>query len=188
MPCTPWRRMSSAIPNASRHGGLLLDDLEEPVVLDHDQRVDAVAQVLDPDLRLLGAAPPLEAERPGDDADGQRLELAPELGDDRRGARAGAAALAGGDEDHVRALERLLQLVAASRAPRRGRRPDRRRRRDRASPSSRCGSSRRRRSSGSACASVLTAMNSTPLRPDSTMRLTAFVPPPPTPTTLITAR
>jgi hypothetical protein len=40
----------------------------------------------------------------------------------------------------------------------------------------------------SACASVLTAMNSTPVRPDSTMRLTAFVPPPPTPTTLITAR
>ena len=40
----------------------------------------------------------------------------------------------------------------------------------------------------SACASVLTAMNSTPVRPASTIRLTAFVPPPPTPTTLITAR
>src|ERR687883_218424 len=40
----------------------------------------------------------------------------------------------------------------------------------------------------SACASVLTAMNSTPERPASTIRLTAFVPPPPTPTTLITAR
>ena len=40
----------------------------------------------------------------------------------------------------------------------------------------------------SACASVLTAMNSTPARPASTMRLTAFVPPPPTPTTLMTAR
>ena len=40
----------------------------------------------------------------------------------------------------------------------------------------------------SACASVLTATNSTPVRPASTMRLTAFVPPPPTPTTLITAR
>src|SRR6266487_4720793 len=40
----------------------------------------------------------------------------------------------------------------------------------------------------SAWASVLTAMNSTPVNPASTMRLTAFVPPPPTPTTLITAR
>ncbi len=39
-----------------------------------------------------------------------------------------------------------------------------------------------------ACASVLTAMNSTPDRPASTIRVTAFVPPPPTPTTLITAR
>ena len=35
--------------------------------------------------------------------------------------------------------------------------------------------------------SVLMAMNSTPLTPASTMRLTAFVPPPPTPTTRILA-
>ena len=41
------------------------------------------------------------------------LELAPQLGDDRRAAGARAAALAGGDEDHVGALERLLQLVPA---------------------------------------------------------------------------
>src|SRR5437762_8715206 len=40
----------------------------------------------------------------------------------------------------------------------------------------------------SACASVLAAMNSTPRRPASTIRLTAFEPPPPTPTTLMTAR
>ena len=40
----------------------------------------------------------------------------------------------------------------------------------------------------SACASVLAEMNSTPRSPASTMRLTAFVPPPPTPTTLMTAR
>ena len=40
----------------------------------------------------------------------------------------------------------------------------------------------------SACLSVLTAMNSTPFRPASTIRLTALVPPPPTPTTLMTAR
>src|SRR3954465_1415165 len=39
----------------------------------------------------------------------------------------------------------------------------------------------------SACASVLMAMNSTPLRPASIMRLTALTPPPPIPTTLITA-
>ncbi|SKH11882.1 Uncharacterised protein [Mycobacteroides abscessus subsp. bolletii] len=39
-----------------------------------------------------------------------------------------------------------------------------------------------------ACASVLMAMNSTPLRPCSIIRLTALTPPPPMPTTLITAR
>ena len=37
-------------------------------------------------------------------------------------------------------------------------------------------------------ASVFTAMNSTPVTPASTMRDTAFVPAPPTPTTLMTAR
>ena len=48
-----------------------------------------------------------------DDADGQRADLVlGDLGDDGRGAGAGAAALARGDEDHVRALERLLDLVA----------------------------------------------------------------------------
>jgi hypothetical protein len=40
----------------------------------------------------------------------------------------------------------------------------------------------------SVCASVFTAMNSTPRRPPSIMRLTAFTPPPPIPTTLMTAR
>ena len=40
----------------------------------------------------------------------------------------------------------------------------------------------------SACASVLMATNSTPRMPSSIMRLTALVPPPPTPTTLMTAR
>ena len=35
-----------------------------------------------------------------------------DLGDDRRAAGAGAAALAGGDEHHVGALEHLFDLVA----------------------------------------------------------------------------
>ncbi len=37
----------------------------------------------------------------------------------------------------------------------------------------------------SCCTSVLTAMNSTPFTPVSTMRFTALVPAPPTPTTLM---
>ena len=39
-----------------------------------------------------------------------------------------------------------------------------------------------------ACRSVLMAMNSTPLMPSSTIRLTALFPPPPTPTTFMLAR
>ena len=48
------------------------------------------------------------------DSDGERAHLLlGDLRDHRRGAGAGAAALARGHEDHVRALERLLDLVAA---------------------------------------------------------------------------
>jgi hypothetical protein len=68
----------------------LLDHPQQPVVLDHDQRVDlSASSILARPGRCGGA---LEAERPRDDADGQRLELARELGDDGRGAGARAAA------------------------------------------------------------------------------------------------
>jgi hypothetical protein len=43
-------------PERLGDGRPLLDHLEQPVVLDHDQGVDAVAQVLDALLGLLGAA------------------------------------------------------------------------------------------------------------------------------------
>ena len=92
---------------------VLVDHLQQPVVLDHDQRVDVLAQVADPELGLLGALAALERERPRHDADRDRLELARELGHRRCAAGPGAAALACGDEDHVGALQRLLQLVAA---------------------------------------------------------------------------
>ena len=69
--------------------------------------------LLDPVLGLARALRALERERPGDAPDGQRADLVlGDLGDHRRRAGAGAAALAGGDEHHVRALERLLDLVA----------------------------------------------------------------------------
>jgi hypothetical protein len=99
-------------PECLHDRGLLLDHLKQAVVLDHDQRVHLLAEVLDPQLRLLGALAPLERERPRHDAHRERAELPRDLGDHRRGARTGAAALAGGDEDHVRALEGVLDLVA----------------------------------------------------------------------------
>ena len=63
-------------------------------------------------LGLFGPPPALEPERPGDDAHRERAELASDLRDDGSTAGTRAAAFAGRDEHHVRALERLLQLVA----------------------------------------------------------------------------
>ena len=109
------------------------------------------------------------------------------LRDHRGAAGAGAAALARGDEDHVGALEHLLDLLAVvfgGLAPTSGFAPG-------AKPAGQfpadveldVGVAHQR-----ACASVLIAMNSTPLSPSSIMRLTALTPPPPIPTTLMTAR
>ncbi len=92
---------------------LTLDDRQQPVVRDHDDRVDLVAQRPDPVLRLIAALLTLERERPRDDTDRERPELTRDLGHHRSAARAGAPALAGGDEHHVGALESFLQLVAA---------------------------------------------------------------------------
>ena len=68
-------------------------------------------QLLDSGLGGAAAAIALEAERLGDDPDGEHAAVARRLGDDRGGAGAGAAAHAGGDEAHMGAVERLLDLV-----------------------------------------------------------------------------
>ncbi len=66
-----------------------------------------------PSTRLTPALGALEVERARDDADGQRADLVlGDLGDHGRGSGAGAAALARGDEHHVGALQRLLDVVA----------------------------------------------------------------------------
>ena len=89
-----------------------LDYRQELVVGDHDQRVDLLPQPGDPLLGLCRALRALELERPGDDAHRERSDLVlGDLCDDRRGTGAGAAALARRDEHHVRALERLLDVV-----------------------------------------------------------------------------
>ena len=55
---------------------------------------------------------PSKENGPRDDADRERAERAGDVGDDGRAAGAGATALAGGHEDHVGALEHLLDLLA----------------------------------------------------------------------------
>ena len=71
----------------------------------------AARSAVDARVGLRAPLRPLELERQRDDADGERAELARDPRDDRRGAGAGAAALARGDEDHVAAAERGLDLV-----------------------------------------------------------------------------
>ncbi len=98
------------------HASAPLDRLQKLLVGNDDQGVDVVAQLLDSLERLLHAPFALELERLGDRANGQRADLLlGDLGDDRGRAGAGAATLAGGDEDHVGALQRLLDLIAALR-------------------------------------------------------------------------
>ena len=64
-----------------------------------------------PGVGRLEAARPFEVERLGDDADGEDAHLAGDARDHRRRAGAGAAAHAGGDEEHVRAVDRLADAV-----------------------------------------------------------------------------
>ena len=112
MPCTPCSSTSSAILKA-----LSIDVFSLETVSSRSfgmtMRVSTFSfRRLDALLGLHRAAAALEGERPGDHADGEGAEALGDLGDDRRAAGAGAAALAGGDEDHVGALEHLLDLLA----------------------------------------------------------------------------
>ena len=109
MPWTPWRSTSSAIRNAS--------SIEVDLSSTSSSRSfgititvsQACAERLDAVVGLLRAAAALELERRRHDPDGQRAELARDPRDDGRRAGAGAAALAGGDEDHVGAAQRALE-------------------------------------------------------------------------------
>ncbi len=90
---------------------MAVGEREQPVVGDDDEGVDLGAQRVDAGVGLDAAALALEAERSRDDADGERAELPSDLRHDGRAAGAGAAALAGGDEDHVGALEHLFDVL-----------------------------------------------------------------------------
>ena len=113
MPWTPWRSTSSAMRNAS--------SIEVDLSSTSSSRSFGITITVSqacrssstPVVGLLLAAGALELERRRDDADRERAELARDPRDDRRRAGAGAAALAGGDEDHVRAAQRALDLVVA---------------------------------------------------------------------------
>jgi hypothetical protein len=90
---------------------LAIDDREQPLVGDRDHRIDALAQRVEPRLRLNRALLALELERLGHDRNRQCPELAGQAGDHRSRPRSGAAAETGGDEDHVGTGERLDNRV-----------------------------------------------------------------------------
>src|SRR6516162_6022253 len=94
------------------HADVPVRDRQQPVVRDHDERVDLAAQPLDTHLGLRRPALALEPERPGHHADREGAEGARDAGHDGGAAGAGAAALPGRDEDHVRALEDFFDFLA----------------------------------------------------------------------------
>ncbi len=93
--------------NASKKLVPVLDAIHQALVGDDDDGVDAADQFGERLFGLLHAALAFERERLGDDGDGERAEFAGKIRDDRSRAAAGAAAETGGDEDHVRAIERF---------------------------------------------------------------------------------
>ena len=93
------------------HGHVAVADGEQPVVGDHDQGVDLLAELGDALLGGVGATTALERERPRHDPDGQRSDGARDPGDDRGATGAGATTLASGHEHHVGALHDLFDLV-----------------------------------------------------------------------------
>ena len=111
-----------ALHRALQHGVRRLEGVEQRgarpehrqqlLVRNGDQRVDVLRQL---HHALIGDARALVAfhlERLGDHRDGQDAELLGDLRHHRRRARAGAAAHAGGDEQHVAAFDQLDDAVA----------------------------------------------------------------------------
>lgn len=94
-----------------QHGDGAVGDGQQAVIRDDYQGVDFFTEGGDTVLRLGRTALALERERPGHHTDRQRTEGARDARHHRRATGAGAAALARGDEDHVGALQRLLDLL-----------------------------------------------------------------------------
>ena len=89
------------------HRRVLGNDAGDLVVGDDDQRIDVFFEIFKPLDRVVHALFAFEIEGLGDDGDGQDLEVACDLRDDRCSARTGTAAHARRDEEQVGVLDRL---------------------------------------------------------------------------------
>ena len=92
---------------------ILVSDQTQTFVLDDNQRVHNLFEGGDAALCLLHSLFALKLKRLCNDADGQDVHFLGHLRDDWGSSGAGAAAHAGGDEDHLAALDRCSNLVAA---------------------------------------------------------------------------
>ena len=130
MPCVPWRSTSSAMRKASRID-VFFSATWSRRSFGMTMSVSTCSRSrLMPSSACSARLRPSKANGRVTHADGQRADLLlGDLRDDRRRARAGAAALARRDEDHVGALQRLLDLVAVLLGGLQTRRPGRHRRR-----------------------------------------------------------
>ena len=93
------------------HRDVLTEHVHQAVVEDDDQGIDVLLQFQDTCLGDLGALA-FKTERLGHHGHCQDTHFTRHFGDDRRCAGARSAAHAGGDEGHVRALQRLGDLLA----------------------------------------------------------------------------
>ncbi len=98
-------------PEGVEDGGVLLDDVSEPIVRDGDQGVDLALEFLGRLLRGQLALRAFERERLRHDADRQGAGGLGHLGDHGRRPGSGASTEARRDEDHVRPFERGRDLV-----------------------------------------------------------------------------
>jgi hypothetical protein len=95
-----------------QQAGVLAQDGQQLLIGDGDQRVDALGEHANAFVGDLHALATFERERTRDDSHGQDAHFLGHFGDDRRSAGAGAPAHAGGDEDHVGALQHFGDTLA----------------------------------------------------------------------------
>jgi hypothetical protein len=93
--------------------GAALDQVEQAIVWNHDDRVDVGGKLFHSTVGLLGSAATFEAEGARDDTNRECAQFASNLSDHRSGACTRAATLAGSHEHHVGSAKSLFNLFLA---------------------------------------------------------------------------
>ena len=95
------------------HGGSLVDNLQQAVIGDHNQRIHMLLQLGNTGFRVLHALFAFEVERLGYNSDGQCSEIPRDFRHNGSRAGTGAAAHTGGNKHQVRALQGGSDLFTA---------------------------------------------------------------------------